>query len=474
MAEARAGGTYQVEPDFAARTTVTAAIMWLLAAVTLGLVVHALELFPGLSFDLPFLSWGRVRAAADTALVFGWLTTAGFAAAFALLPRLTEVQLHNEVLGAATTHFWSAALTFGIGTSLAGMNQGRPLAELPSGVDLALGVMLILVLFNAGVTAVRRRERTLFPAAWYLLAAVLLLPIVFAVGNLPVFSGVTDLIVSGFYQNGLELLWLLPVGLAVAHYVVPVETGNPVRSRSVAATGFWTLMFAGGWAGQRFAMKGPGPDYLEAIAFGMLLVTALPVVSSASNLFATARGRWALGAQAFGLRWAAAGLGLLVVWFGLVVVSAVPMVARFVGLTSWSAGLRHMAFYGVFTAFGFALIYHVYPLMVGRGWASPALASFHFWATLGGVAAGALLLMGSGIVAATTTAVAGAAGDPSALDATVRAGVEFQRGFRVLAAVAFGVVAVAQYVFAYNMFRTSRQGPLVQVLPAAQTTGSHA
>src|SRR5438094_245482 len=82
-----------------------------------------------------------------------------------------------------------------------------------------------------------------------LLAATLLAPIVYVVGNLPVFRGVTDLIASGFYQTGLMMLWFLPAGLAVAYYVVPVETGNPLYSGALARAGFWSLIFAGGWTG---------------------------------------------------------------------------------------------------------------------------------------------------------------------------------------------------------------------------------
>src|ERR671922_301218 len=125
MVEARAGATYQVEPDFAARQTILWAIAWLVGGVTITLVVHALLLRPELAQDLPFLSYGRLRAVADTTIVFGWLATIGFAALYALLPRVTEIQLHNEVLGAATTLMWSVLLTVGIAALLLGVNQGR-------------------------------------------------------------------------------------------------------------------------------------------------------------------------------------------------------------------------------------------------------------------------------------------------------------------------------------------------------------
>jgi cytochrome c oxidase cbb3-type subunit 1 len=450
MSEARAT-TYQVEPDFAARQSILWAIAWLVGGVTVTLGLHVLLLRPEITGDFGFLSYGRLRGVAETTIVFGWLGTIGFAAVFAILPRITEVQLHNEVLGAATTLTWSVLLTGGIVALLLGRSQGRLLGELPAGADLGILLMLVLVLYNAGVTAVRRREKTLYVSGWYLLAAALLAPIVFLAGNLP-FSGVTDVIVAGFYLNGIELLWLLPISLAIAHYVVPVETGKPLYSSALARAGFWSLVFAGGWTGQRFFMKGPAPDYLDTIAVGMAAVLLVPALSTASNLYATGRDRWELLSRAFGLRFAVAGLGLMVAWIALVVLGTVPSVSRFVGLTAWQSGVRHLAFFGVFSSFAFAFIYHAYPLMVGRDWFSRPIAAFHFWTTEIGVVLGTVFLLATG---------AAQAGGASAgeLDVVVV--------LRALTGLSFAAVAVAQYAFAYNTFRTSRAGPFVRVMAAS-------
>lgn len=467
MVEARAGATYQVEPDFAARQAILWAIAWVVGASALAFVTSVLLVFPDLSGDLGFLSYGRLRGVADTTLWFGWLACAGFAAVYTILPRTTEVQLHNEALGATTTLTWSLLLTGGIATLLYGSSQGRPLGELPVGVDVGLTLMLVIVLYNAGVTVVRRRERTLYVSGWYLLAGALAAPIVFVVGNLPFFDGVTDAIVSGFYQNGVEVLWLLPLGLAAVHYVVPVETGRPLYSSAMARAGFWSLMFAGGWAGQRYFLKGPAPDYLDSIAFAMTVVLLVPVLSSVTNLVATGRGRWQLLAGAFGLRWAAAGLGLASAWIGLAALGAVPWVSRYVGLTAYSTAVRHLLGWGALSAFAFALVHHAYPLMVGRDWYSRRLLSFHFWATLAGVAAGTIALLGASAAQTTALLATDATGFARGVGG---ASIEVQRLFHGAGAGAAAVVLAAQLALAYNTFRTSRSGPLVRLDTSAGIT----
>jgi cbb3-type cytochrome oxidase subunit 1 len=449
VADARAGTSYQVEPDFAARQSIVWAIAWLVGGATIALVLHVLLVRPSLVAEYGFLSYGRLRGIADTAIVFGWLGCAAFAAIYALIPRITEVQLHNEPLGAAATLTWSVILTGGIVALVLGVNQGRPLAELPAGADLGMALMLMIVLYNTGVTVIRRRERTLYASGWFLLAAALLAPMVFVVGNLPVFSGLTDAIISGYYLNGIEMLWLLPVALGVAHYVVPVETGNPLYSAALARTAFWSLVFAGGWTGQRFFMQGPAPDYLDTIAAAMTGVLLIPVLSTAANLYATGKERWHLVTRAFGLRFAAAGLGMLVGWIVLLTLSTTPSVARYVGLTSWQAGLRHLAVFGVFSSFAFAFIYHAYPLMVGRDWYSRGLASFHFWTTTVGTLVGVALLLATGAA----QAAAGQQPEAPGIIALLR----------ILTGLEFAVVVAAQYAFAFNAFRTSRSGPFIHV-----------
>ncbi len=447
MAEVRPGTTYQVEPDFAARQSILWAISWLIGGVTVALLAQVVLIRPGLAGDFSFLTYPYLKTIADTALVFGFLATAGFAAVYALIPRIAGAQLHNEALGAAVTLTWSVIITGGEIALLRGVNQGRPLAELGAGADLGMTLMLVAVLYNVGVTVVQRREKTLYASGWFLLMAALLAPIVFLVGNLPLFAGATDAIVSGFYLNGLEMLWLLPLGLGIAHYVVPVETGNALSSVSLARISFWSLAVAGGWAGQRFYLKGPAPDYLDTIAFAMTVVLLIPVLSAVVNLYRTGRDRWDLAARSFSLRWSATGLGYLVAWILLAIATATPSVNRFLGVTAWSSGVRNLAFGGVFTAFAFAFISHAYPLMVGRDWYSRGVASFHFWATNAGVVAATVLLFATG---------AAQAGGEIPEDVIDVVGV-----LRILTALAFGLVAVAQYALVYNTYKTSRSGPFI-------------
>ena len=238
------------------------------------------------------------------------------------------------------------------------------------------------------------------------------------------------------------------------------------------ARAFWNPMANMGEIGERAPLtvvRGEGSTvwddegnaYLDAIATAMTFVLLVPVLSALANLVATGRDRWDLATRSFGLRFALSGLGLLAAWTALTVLDAVPSVSRFVGLTAGEAGVRHLAVLGVFSSFAFALVYHAYPLMVGRDWYSRTLASVHFWTTHVSVLAGTALLLATGAAQAALASAGGPGTGPSF--------VVLLRGLTGLALAAF---TAAQFVFAYNTIRTSRAGPVVQLSRAATAVGA--
>jgi cytochrome c oxidase cbb3-type subunit 1 len=441
------------EADSAARRAAFSSVGWLLLAVTAGAGVHVELLFPDAANRIDLLAFAHLRAVHDTSVVFGWLTVTAFLAAFAILPRLAGVQLHNERLGRGALGAWNTLLFVGMFFLLFGANQGRPLGELPVGFDVGLTLVMASITYNAGITLARRRERTLYVSAWYLFAALLFFPVVYVFGNLTLLSGVRDAIVSGFYTQALQWLWLVPALVGALYYVIPTATGNPLHSRRLAAIGFWSLVAVGGWTGQRTGVWGPTQDYLQSIAIAMSFVLLVPVLSAVSNVFATARGRWMAAVDDFALRFALAGCVLLVAWTVLAASSSLRPFARLVGLTAWEGGLRHLAVYGALGSLAFSAFYHLFPRITGHAWYSRRLGSLHFWLTIVGVTAGAAVRLGQGLVQGSVALSSGG----HVADAA-RFNSSMSRGFDAVALVAFLVLAVGQYVFAWNAFRTTARG----------------
>jgi cytochrome c oxidase cbb3-type subunit 1 len=451
----------QYEPDIAARTAIISAVVWAVAAGGIAVLTQWRLVWPGIGGGLAPMSYGRLRAVQDNVLLLGFLSTAAFAAVFAILPRLAGIRLHNEILGSTTVVWWALLLLAGAGALALGFSRGRPLAELPSPFALALALFALLVAYNGTLTIVRRRERTLYVSAWYLLAAITALPILLVLGHVSVLEGAGDAIMNGFYRNGMEVLWLVPVGLGIAYYVVPETTGAGISSRRVALVGFWSLALAGGWCGARFGIWGPAPEYLQSIGGAMTVVLLVPVLSAVSNLLASARGHYPLIATDFGFRFTVAGLVALAAWAVAAALSAMGPVAGAVGLTAWDSGVSALLALGVASSFAFALVYHFYPRLVGRGWYSPSLSSAHFWLSLSSVGAWVMTRLGEGLWQA-GAASSGAIHAPPI-------------GLRASAFGCAAIFAFAQLVLAWHVHKTARAGePILLVSGSYATVGTAA
>src|SRR2546426_5461227 len=108
----------------------------------------------------------------------------------------------------------------------------------------------------AGVLAWSGRKHDLmFASQWYGIAAIFLFPWLFSAAQVILLwspaRGVLQAVAAGWFAQGAWTLWLAPLALAVAYYIVPKVSGRLVPSYDFAALGFWVLIFVGGWTGGR-------------------------------------------------------------------------------------------------------------------------------------------------------------------------------------------------------------------------------
>ena len=158
---------------------------------------------------------------------------------------------------------------------------GFPLLELP-------GYVQLLMLFSYGAIAVsgllawsgRLRESS-YASHWYAAAALFIFPWILSIAHVMLFTapvrGVLQPIVAGWYAQSAWTLWLAPLVLSVAYYVVPKVTGKVLPTYEFASLGFWTLLIVGGLTGGRHLVGGPVPAWIPSLA----------VVSCALLLFHT-------------------------------------------------------------------------------------------------------------------------------------------------------------------------------------------
>ncbi|MEM7676113.1 MAG: cbb3-type cytochrome c oxidase subunit I, partial [Myxococcota bacterium] len=204
------------------------AIFWLVVGSTAGLVVSLKFNLPDWLSATPALTFGRLRPVHLNAVAYGWLSMAGMATSLWLLPRTLRTTLRGARFAVAGAILWNIGMVTGLVALMYGWTDGTEWLEFPWPLDGFFvvgggltGVPLLLTLRH-------RQVEHLYVSTWYIAAALVWFPILFAVGNWPgVHFGVEHALVNWWYAHNVLGLWFTPLGLAAAYYLIPKIVGRP-------------------------------------------------------------------------------------------------------------------------------------------------------------------------------------------------------------------------------------------------------
>ena len=282
----------------AATSFLVSAAVWLVIGTLFGLVLVIEFVFPDFAKGIAWLVFGRLRQAHVNTVLFAWLSGAMMGCWLYIVPRLTGRKIFSEPLGHFSSAAWNIALLFGIASILNGQTQSREYAELIWIVDVAVMVVLITNAFNILMTIHRRVEPKLYVSLWYIIATVVLFPILYFIGNVMwhpatgAITGVNDTILNWFYGHNVLGLWFTTGLIAVIYYIVPKETGTPLYSMWLSLIGFWGVLFFYTGVGAHHLLWAPIPYWLKTIAVAESFGMVIPVLAFGFNILLTMRGNW--------------------------------------------------------------------------------------------------------------------------------------------------------------------------------------
>jgi len=282
----------------AATSFLVSAAVWLVIGTVFGLVLLIEFVFPDFAKGIPWLVFGRLRQAHVNTVMFAWLSGAMMGTWLYIVPRLTGRKIFSELLGHFSSIAWNVSLLFGILAILNGHTQGREYAELIWVVDVAVMIVLITNGFNILMTIHRRVEPKLYVSLWYIIATVVLFPILYFIGNVMwqpatgAIPGINDTIINWFYGHNVLGLWFTTGLLAVIYYIVPKETGTPLYSMWLSLIAFWGVLFFYTGVGAHHLLWAPIPVWLKTIAVAESFGMVIPVLAFGLNILLTMRGNW--------------------------------------------------------------------------------------------------------------------------------------------------------------------------------------
>jgi len=425
------------------------AACWLVVGTFLAAIAAIKLVWPQFLDGPAFLTYGRIAPAAVNALVYGWASSAGLGVALWLLARLGRVPLTYAVLPVAAAIFWNFAVFLGICAIVGGYSRSIFLLEFPGFVS---GMLFVAYLFIAVWGIVLFRNRTpgaVFVSSWYLVAALLWFPWLYFTANAlliwhPV-SGSAQAPIGAWFSSGILSLWLAPVALAAAFYLIPQILGRRLVSYNLSLLGFWSFALFAAWTGTSRLIGGPIPAWMVSVGVVAAILLFIPVLVISINLLGTMKGSFEALNWSPSLLFTVTGAGAFLLVYVEGALLAFPSVAALFDFTDVLIGQGALFLLGFISMIFFGAIYYIVPRLIGRDWQCDGLIRWHFWLFVSALSVAYVCLTFGGMVQGF------ALGDPGV---RFESSVGFATPFRLVSALCAIALVFASKCFAHLFFRT--------------------
>jgi cytochrome c oxidase cbb3-type subunit 1 len=370
--------------DQSSRTAVLAwlssAVFWLVLGSFFGLITSLKMHLPEFLISSEFLTFGRVRPVHLNAVTYGWASMAGIGAALFLIPRLFKTSLAGGKYAVMGSVIWNIGLVLGLGAITLGLSDGQEWLEFPWQVDLLFVVGGALCAIPLLLTAANRQVEHLYVTSWYLMAALVWFPILFLIANLPfTFPGASGATVNWWFAHNVLGLWVTPIGIGIAYYLIPKILGRPIISYQLSLIGFWALALFYSQVGIHHLIGGPIPTWLVTLSIVHSVMMSIPVITVAINHHGTMMGNFGRLKDSPTLRF---------VWIGALMYTVASLQGSMEALrsinvithfTHYTIAHAHLGMYAFLSFILFGAVYFIMPRLTNWEWPWRGLISLHFW-----------------------------------------------------------------------------------------------
>src|SRR5690554_153318 len=371
-----------------------AAVFWGLVGMLVGLLIASQLFWPGLSFNLPFTTFGRIRPVHTNAVIFAFVGNAIFMGVYHSLQRLCKARMYSDFL--SKFHFWGWQLIIvAAAVSLPlGFTTSKEYAELEWPIDIAIAVVWVAFGINMLGTIIKRRESHMYVAIWFYIATWATVAVLHIVDSIelpvsflksyPVYAGVQDALVQWWYGHNAVAFFLTTPYLGLMYYYLPKAADRPVYSYRLSILHFWALIFIYIWAGPHHLLYSALPDWAQSLGTVFSVMLIAPSWGGMINGLLTLRGAWDKVRQEPVLKFmvvAVTAYGMATFEGPMLSLKNVNAIAHF---TDWVVSHVHIGALGWNGFLTFGILYWLIPKIYNTNLYSKKLANVHFWiGTLG-------------------------------------------------------------------------------------------
>ena len=143
------------------------AIVWGIVGMSVGVLIAAQLAWPVLNFDIPWLTFGRLRPLHTNAVIFAFGGSALFATSYYVVQRTCHVRLICDKLAAFTFWGWQLIIVAAAITLPLGITQSKEYAELEWPIDILIALVWVTYAVVFFGTIMKRRVPHIYVANWF-------------------------------------------------------------------------------------------------------------------------------------------------------------------------------------------------------------------------------------------------------------------------------------------------------------------
>ena len=276
---------YRVVRQFAVMT-----VVWGIVGMAVGVLIAAQLAWPALNFDLPWLSYGRLRPLHTNAVIFAFGGSALMGTSFYVVQRTCQTRLLSDKLAAFVFWGWQLVIV------------AAEYAELEWPIDMLITVVWVAYAMVYFGTIMKRRTSHIYVANWFYGGFILTVAVLHIVNSLAVpvslvevlldLPGAIDAMVQWWYGHNAVGFFLTAGFLGMMYYFVPKQAERPIYSYRLSVVHFWALISVYMWAGPHHLHYTALPDWAQSIGMVFSLILLAPSWGGMINGVMTLSGAW--------------------------------------------------------------------------------------------------------------------------------------------------------------------------------------
>ncbi len=370
------------------------ACIYLVLGTAVGVWIASELAWPFLNFDIPYITFGRLRPVHTNIVVYGFGGSVLMATAYYVIQRTCGVRLWSDAMAWFTFWGWNLYVIGAMITLPLGITQGKEYAELEWPLDILLAVVWITYTINFIMTLSHRKNTHIYVANWFFLAMMIMFTYLHVINSLSIpvsmwksysiFAGVQDAMVQWWWGHNAIGFYLTAGFLGIMYYFVPKQAERPIYSYRLSVIHFWALIFGYVWLGAHHLQYTALPDWTGSLGAAISLAMIIPSWGGALNGMFTLSGAWDKLRTDYILRFLIVSLAFYAMSTFEGPVMASKTVNALSHYTDWTIGHVHSGALGWVAMVSIGALYHMVERMWNTTMFSVSLVNVHFWlATIG-------------------------------------------------------------------------------------------